>query len=76
MDEIMARKAAKDRARARFEAHAEGGTVGTFVSSNTDYAAWELWCPSDDEDEMIQNLTPNDPAFKVMEKDIDERHAR
>lgn len=25
---------------------------------------------------MLSNLTPNDPAFKIMEKDIDERHAR
>ena len=28
------------------------------------------------EDEMLANLTPNDPAFKIMEKDIDDRHAR
>ena len=76
VDEIMARKAAKDKARERFNDHVESGVQGTFVTNNTDYNSWDLWCPSDDEDEMIKDLTPNNPAFKAMEKDIDDRHAR
>eukprot|EP00959_Pyramimonas_sp_CCMP1952_P243351 5086725-Pyramimonas_sp.AAC.1 len=78
VDEIMARKEAKDRAKERYKEYvdSEGGKKGTFVTSNTDYAAWDLYCPSDEEDEMIANLTPDGPQFKAMEKDIDERHKR
>ena len=42
----------------------------------TDYQAWDLWTPSDEEDELYESLTPNSPEFKAMEKDIDERHER
>ena len=42
----------------------------------TDYNAWDLWTPSDDEDDPWMKYTPNNPAFKAMEADIDKRHAR
>ena len=49
VDEIMSRKKAKDAARERFKEYAEGNTKkGTFVAGQTDYGAWELWCPSDE----------------------------
>jgi hypothetical protein len=49
VDEIMARKKAKDAARERFKEYAESNTKkGTFVAGQTDYGAWELWCPSDE----------------------------
>uniref|UniRef100_A0A7S0QXX8 Protein unc-45 homolog B n=1 Tax=Pyramimonas obovata TaxID=1411642 RepID=A0A7S0QXX8_9CHLO len=78
VDEIMARKQAKDKAKERYKEYieGEGGKKGTFVTNNADYAAWDLYCPSDEEDEMIANLTPDGPQFKAMEKDIDDRHRR
>ena len=42
----------------------------------TDYSAWDLWTPSDDEEDPWMQYMPNNPAFKAMEADIDKRHAR
>jgi hypothetical protein len=45
-------------------------------ANGTDYARWDMWCPSDEEDDMINGLTPNNPQFRAMERDIEERHKR
>jgi hypothetical protein len=42
----------------------------------TDYTKWDMWCPEDEEDDLFNSLTPNNPAFRTMERDIDERHKR
>lgn len=42
----------------------------------TDYTKWDMWCPEDEEDDLINSCTPNNPAFRAMEKDINERHER
>lgn len=42
----------------------------------TDYTKWGMWCPEDEEDDLFNSLTPNQPAFQAMEKDINERHKR
>eukprot|EP00191_Tetraselmis_sp_GSL018_P015799 CAMPEP_0177589110 /NCGR_PEP_ID=MMETSP0419_2-20121207/6609_1 /TAXON_ID=582737 /ORGANISM="Tetraselmis sp., Strain GSL018" /LENGTH=437 /DNA_ID=CAMNT_0019079403 /DNA_START=128 /DNA_END=1438 /DNA_ORIENTATION=+ len=64
----------KQRARAKFEEYVQTAEANR---SETDYARWDLWCPSDDEDELISKLTlPSTPEFKAMEKDIDDRHKR
>lgn len=63
-----------NRARARFEEYVQTAEA---KKSSTDYERWDMWCPSDDEDELINKLTlPNTAEFKAMEKDIDERHRR
>lgn len=49
---------------------------GGDVNAGTDYAKWDMWCPSDEEDEMINSIPPNTPEFRAMEKDIEERHKR
>lgn len=41
-----------------------------------DYKKWDLWCPSDEEDELFTSLAPQDPGFRAMERDINERHRR
>lgn len=76
VEDLQRNKERKDKLRAAFEAHVEdrkrtGGKV-----SGTDYHAWDLWTPSDEEDEIYNNLTPNSAEFKALEKDIDERHAK
>jgi hypothetical protein len=35
-----------------------------------------MWCPEDEEDDLFNSLTPNNPAFRAMERDIDDRHKR
>ena len=42
----------------------------------TDYTKWDLFTPDDEEDDLINSLTPNNPQMKAMEADIDSRHAR
>lgn len=42
----------------------------------TDYTKWDLFTPDDEEDDLINSLTPNNPQMKAMEADIDARHAR
>jgi hypothetical protein len=64
----------KRKARERYQAYV--ASSGGHASSQTDYNKWDMWCPSDDEDDMIKSLTPNSPEFRSMEKDIDERHER
>jgi len=54
-----------------------GGAEAVKPGANgTDYARWDMWCPSDEEDDMINGLTPNNPQFRAMERDIEERHKR
>ena len=44
--------------------------------SGTDYQSWDLWTPSDDEEDPWMQYMPDNPAFKSMEADIDKRHAK
>lgn len=62
----------KRRARARYEEHVKH----TLALAGTDYAKWDLWCPEDEEDELVATCTPDNAQLKAMEKDIDERHQR
>ena len=56
----------------------ENGTTGAAAGAGVvDYVKWDLWCPSDDDDELFSGVVPrHDAAFRAMERDIDERHAR
>ena len=78
--EIKASIDRKNKARQRFnnhvvsQHHSDGGKK-TGIKP-TDYTAWDLWTPSDEEDDMVRDLTPQGPEFKAMEKDIEERHRR
>ena len=64
----------RKRARARFEAHVADEAADV---AGTDYRAWDLWTPSDEEEDAL--LAPSgetNPALRVFEQDIDARHAR
>eukprot|EP00854_Cymbomonas_tetramitiformis_P003796 gene3796-4750_t len=77
VDEIMERKIKKDKARERFVDYEKTDKKSSFITTSTDYTGWDLWCPSDEEDDLIKTLPPStDPAFKAMEKDMDDRHER
>lgn len=82
MEKAMALKANYERKlklRARFDEYVQQeGATGAAAGGKfgTDYTKWDMWCPEDEEDDMINSITPNSPAFRAMEKDIDERHNR
>lgn len=71
--ELKANYERKQKARQRFE---EYGKENGQSKAGTDYTRWDMWCPEDEEDELINSITPSSSAFRALEKDIDERHAR
>lgn len=72
MAELKDRYLRKENARKKFVQYIEDHPP----SASTDYLKWDMWYPSDDEDDIIRGCTPNSPEFKAMEKDIDQRHQR
>ena len=73
VDEMIAEKERRERARAAF--HEYRSKMPEDKQRATDYDAWDLWTPSDDETDPWMKYTPENPAFKAMEADIDKRHA-
>lgn len=73
--ELKARLEAKKLARTRYDAYLQHHDDPP-SSSSTDYQKWDLWCPEDEDDELLASCTPNNAQMKALEKDIDERHAR
>lgn len=73
VEEIKARIQLKQLARKRYDKHVKNNppTIAT-----TDYIKWDIWCPEDDEDELVANCTPDSSQLRAMEKDINDRHAR
>ncbi|GLC44336.1 hypothetical protein PLESTB_000480900 [Pleodorina starrii] len=69
--ELMDNRDRKLRARARYEEYVKSQDKTQF---GTDYTKWDIWCPEDEEDDLINSMGPNTPQFKAMEKDIDDRH--
>lgn len=63
----------KQRARRRYEVHMQNSAP---TLASTDYVKWEIWCPEDDEDELVASCTPNNAQLQAMERDINDRHAR
>jgi len=76
--EIQASLERKGRARERHAAHlaaTRGGDPGAPTPARgTDYLAWDLWTPSDEEDEMVAKLPPR--GLEAMEADLDARSKR
>ncbi|KAG2442702.1 hypothetical protein HXX76_002785 [Chlamydomonas incerta] len=68
--ELIANRERKLRARAMYEEYEQTKDKSRF---GTDYTKWDIWCPDDEEDELINSIAPNE-QFRAMEKDIDERH--
>ena len=63
----------KQLARQKYQAYVDA--TGE-TPHKTDYTKWDLWAPEDEEDDLVNSLTPNSPEFRAMEKDIDDRHNR
>jgi hypothetical protein len=75
MEKVQSMKASMERkrqAREKYEAYMKEHTA----SMGTDYEKWDLWCPEDEEDDLIASCTPHNSQLKAMEKDINERHQR
>ncbi|KAK9823542.1 hypothetical protein WJX72_003579 [[Myrmecia] bisecta] len=72
VEEIKANRARKEKARQLFHQRVAENPS----SHGTDYAKWDLFTPSDEEDDLINACHPNTPEFAAMEKDIDDRHNR
>ena len=70
--ELQQNRRRKLEARQRFDAH----VAYAKASHQTDYTKWDLFTPDDEEDDLINSLTPNNPQMKALEADIDARHAR
>ena len=66
--EIQANLERKEAARKRYAAWVtkEKQREGDKKKA-TDYTAWDLWLPSDEEDEMVRNLQPAGAEFAAME---------
>ena len=79
VEDMMRERERREKARELYAAHratlSEEDLARRSVAS-TDYSAWDLWTPSDDEDDPWMQFMPGDPAFKAMEADIESRHAK
>ena len=74
--ELKANYERKLKARSRFDAYVQSGGAPQ-ANVGTDYTKWDMWCPEDEEDDLINSITPtHNAAFRAMEKDIDERHRK
>ena len=66
--ELQERRNRRLQARARYEEHVKKSADGENTKQSTDYDKWDLWTPSDEEDELFDNLRPdNDPGFKYVD---------
>jgi hypothetical protein len=72
--ELKANRERKQRIRQQYESYTQSNPPSS--AAGTDYTKWDLWCPDDEEDDLWNNLTPNTPQFRAMERDINERHQR
>ncbi len=70
--ELQSNQRKKHEARQRYDAHVSQ----QHKQHVTDYTKWDLFTPDDEEDDLINSLTPNNPQMKALEADIDARHAR
>jgi len=77
VEEMIREKERREKARFKFAQYREKlPAEDARRAQSTDYSAWDLWTPSDDEADPWMGYMPNNPAFKAMEADIDKRHAR
>jgi hypothetical protein len=70
--ELKANRERKFKVRQQYEQYLQR----TPQAGGTDYAKWDLWCPSDEEDDLFNSIAPNTPEFRAMEADINTRHHR
>lgn len=68
VEELQARIRRKESARRRHaEFLASKEAAGAAHYAGTDYSEWDLWCPSDEEDELVRGMAPDNAEFGTME---------
>jgi len=72
--QLLERQQEKERRRGKYREYLT--TQGSRREACTDYRQWELWCPSDEDDEVVNSCTPSNPTFKALEKDVQNKHER
>eukprot|EP00892_Ulva_mutabilis_P008357 jgi/Ulvmu1/5894/UM026_0015.1 len=73
VEELKERIQMKQIARQRYDEHVKSNPP---TLASTDYIKWDIWCPQDDEDELVASCTPDSAQLRAMEQDINDRHAR
>ena len=69
------RKERRERAKKLRDKRKQAQAAHRAARHGTDYESWDIYEPdSDDEDAPF--VPPDDPAFKAMERDMDQRRAR
>jgi hypothetical protein len=64
---MIKEKERREKARFKFAQYRENIPADEAKrEQSTDYGAWDLWTPSDDEDDPWMQYMPNNPAFKAM----------
>lgn len=79
VEELKRSRERKQQARQRYQDHIAARAAMAQqqqADAATDYGKWDLWCPSDEDDELFNSLCPDTLQFRALERDIDERHAR
>ena len=75
VEELQKRMRRKEAARKRHAEYVRAKeAAGGAQYAGTDYSEWDLWCPSDEEDDLVRGMAPDNAEFSAMEKDIEERH--
>lgn len=69
---LLAQRQAREQARNRFQQYLEVHPGDSHES--TDYKKWDLFLPSDDEEDELFNSQR--PELKALEKDAEDRHSR
>lgn len=69
---LLAQRRAREQARSRFQQYLEAHPGESHES--TDYKKWDLFLPSDDEEDELFNSQR--PELKALEKDAEDRHSR
>lgn len=72
VEEIKVNMERKRVAREKYDAHMRENPQ----AAGTDYEKWDLWCPEDEEDELVASCTPQNAQLQAMERDIDTRYKR
>ena len=72
VQDLIVQRRAREQARLRYQTYLQDHAVASVDS--TDYKKWDLFLPSDDEEDELFNS--HRPELKALEKDAEDRHSR
>ena len=73
VEDLKERQEKKEKRRDQYNAYV---CHGKRDNGSTDYRQWELWCPSDEDDEIVRSCLPNRPECQALDRDMKERRER